>query len=85
MELDTGQEVTIARLSRDLDQIMLLSGELVDCQETIACRTTLSARVSDVRKFVQYAFGNHHVVVYGNHVRQAKTLSQALGISSVEL
>ncbi|MFH1639228.1 MAG: hypothetical protein ABIB93_02805 [Chloroflexota bacterium] len=85
VELDTGQEVTIARLSRNLDRIMLLNGELIDCQETIACRTTLSARVNDVREFVRCAFGNHHVIVYGNHVRQAKILSQALGISSIEL
>ena len=85
VELDTGQEVTIARLARDLDKIMLLSGKLVDCRDTTACRTTLSARVSDVRKFVRCAFGNHHVVICGNHTRQAKALSQALGISSVEL
>ena len=85
VELETGQEVTIARLSRNLNKIMLIRGDLIDCQETIACRTTLSARVSDIREFVRCAFGNHHVVVYGNHMRQAKILSQALGISSIEL
>ncbi|MFC1912065.1 hypothetical protein ACFLXG_02785 [Chloroflexota bacterium] len=85
VELDTGQEVTIARLSRNLKKIMLLQGELTSCQETVACRTTLSTRVSDVREFVRCAFGNHHVVVYGNHVRQARILGQELGISSIGL
>ena len=85
VELDTGQEVTIARLARNLDKLLLLSGELVDCQDTIACRTTFSIKVSDVRKFVQCAFGNHHVVVFGNHTRLAKALSSALDISTIEL
>lgn len=85
VELDAGQEVTIARLARNLDKIAILQGELVDCRDTIACRTTISVTVSDVRKFVHCALGNHHAVVYGDHIRQAKALSQALGIDTIEL
>lgn len=85
VELDIGQEVTIARLARNLDKILLLRGELVDCRDTIACRTTISTKVNDVRQFICSAFGNHHILVYGNHIKQAKTLSQSLGIESVEL
>jgi L-fucose isomerase-like protein len=85
VELDIGQELTIARLARNMEKIMLLRGELVDCRDTTACRTTISARVSDVRNFVRCALGNHHAVVYGDHVGQTKALSDALGISAVEL
>jgi L-fucose isomerase-like protein len=85
VELDMGQEVTIARLARNMDKIMLLRGELVDCRDTTTCRTTISARVNDVRSFVRCALGNHHAVVYGNHVGEIKALSDALGISAVEL
>ncbi len=85
VELDMGQELTIARLARNMDKIMLLRGELVDCRDTTTCRTTVSARVSDVRNFVRCALGNHHAVVYGDHVGQTKALSDALGISAVEL
>ncbi len=85
VELDIGQELTIARLARNMDKIMLLRGELVDCRDTIACRTTVSARVSDVRNFVRCAFGNHHAVVYGDYVAQTKALSDAIGIDAVEL
>jgi L-fucose isomerase-like protein len=85
VELDSGQELTIARLSRNVDKIMLLHGELVDCRDTTACRTTISARVSDARKFVQCALGNHHAVIYGDYARQTKALSQSLGIGSLEL
>jgi L-fucose isomerase-like protein len=85
VELDIGQDVTIARLARSMDKIMLLRGELVDCRDTTACRTTISLRVSDVREFVHRAFGNHHTIVYGNHTRQTKSLSRVLGIGTVEL
>ncbi len=85
VELDIGQELTIARLSRNVDKIALLHGQLVECRDTTACRTTISARVSDVRKFVQCAFGNHHAVIYGDYARQIEALTQALGISSLEL
>jgi L-fucose isomerase-like protein len=85
VELDTGQEVTVARLSRNLDKIGLLSGELTDCQDTTTCRTTISVRVADVRRFVEGAFGNHHAVVYGNYTRELKALGQSLDISPIEL
>lgn len=85
VELGIGQEVTIARLARNLDKVLILQGELVDCRDTTACRTTLSARVTDVRKFVRCALGNHHALVYGSHARQTKALSQALGISTIEV
>jgi L-fucose isomerase-like protein len=85
VELDTGQEVTVARLARNLDKIGLLSGELTNCQDTTTCRTTISVKVADVRRFVQGAFGNHHAVVYGNYARELKALSQSLDISPLEL
>ena len=85
VELDSGREVTTARLARTLDEIVVLGGELVDCRDTTACRTTISVSVGDARKFVQCALGNHHAVVYGNHVKQVKALSQMLGIGTIEL
>ena len=45
----------------------------------------ISAKVSNVRKFMRSAFGNHHVLVYGNHVKQAKALCHRLDIDSIEL
>jgi L-fucose isomerase-like protein len=84
VQLDIGQEVTIARLSRELDKILVFPGEMVSCQDTTNCRTTVAVKISDARKFVQRAFGNHHALIYGNHVNQIKDLCRLLGISSVE-
>ena len=85
VELDIGQEVTVARLSRNLDRIVAVQGELVDCRDTTSCRTTLSIRVPDVRMFIRQAFGNHHALVYGNHIEPIRKLGQKLGISLIDI
>jgi L-fucose isomerase-like protein len=85
VELDTGQEVTVARLARNLDEVGFLSGELTDCQDTTTCRTTISVKVADVRRFVEGALGNHHAVVYGNYTKELKALSRSLDISPIGL
>jgi L-fucose isomerase-like protein len=85
VELDTGQEVTVARLARNLDKVVFLSGELTNCQDTTTCRTTISVKVEDVRRFVEGALGNHHAVVYGNYTKELKALGKSLDISPVEL
>ena len=75
----------MARLDRTLDQIMVLRGELIECRDTIGCRSTLSIKVGEAREFIRRCFGNHHVVVYGDLTRQIKALSQMLGINYIEL
>jgi L-fucose isomerase-like protein len=85
VELEEGHEVIVARLARDLDKLMLLRGELIGCEDTIACRNTLSVKVSDVKEFVRRAFGQHHIIVYGNLIRQTKALCETLGIECIEL
>jgi L-fucose isomerase-like protein len=85
VELNIGQQLTIARLPRNLEEVMRLRGDLVDCRDTTACRTTISARVSDVRKFVQCALATHHAVIYGDYARETKALTQTLDIGSLEL
>jgi L-fucose isomerase-like protein len=85
VDLPLGQEVTVARLSRTLDKLLLLSGEIIGCRETVTCRTTISIKTNDARKFIDYAFGNHHAVVYGNHIKQATSLAKALGIEALEI
>jgi len=86
VELDHGQEVTVARLDRNLDQMLILRGELVDCQDTVACRSTLSIKGrGDVREFVRRCFGIHHVVIYGNLTAQIEALSELLGINCIKL
>ncbi len=83
VEVNTGQEVTMARLSRNLDKIQITNGMLTECRDTILCRSTFTIKVSDVRPFVHSAQGNHQSMVLGNCSRQLKTLCNSLGINSI--
>ncbi|NQT72795.1 MAG: hypothetical protein HQ553_08485 [Chloroflexi bacterium] len=84
VDLDKGQEVTIARIARNLDRICVTSGEIIDCRDTLCDRTTLDIHVNDARKFFHNAPGNHHVVVYGNYIPELGKLSQLLGMKLIE-
>lgn len=83
--LDKGQEVTVARIGANLDRMIALRGEIVDCRDTICDRTTLTLRVKDAREFIHHATGNHQVVVYGDYITELRSLCQALDIDFTEL
>lgn len=85
VDLPLGQRVTVGRLARTLDRILITSGEISDCRDTVACRTSLSIRIGDVRRFVQRTFGNHHALVYGDHVQQTVALAEMLGMEAIEV
>lgn len=83
VELNTGQEVTVARLSREFDKICIAQGKLVECRDTIGCRTTISISISDAREFVQRTFGNHQAVAYGNHIKLMNKLCHKMDIQTI--
>ncbi|MFC2028143.1 hypothetical protein ACFLU3_05600 [Chloroflexota bacterium] len=82
--IEKRQEVTITRIARNLDRIFVTTGEIVDFRETLLDRGTMDIQVKDARKFFHNAPGNHHVVVYGNHIEQLRELSQLLSIELIE-
>jgi hypothetical protein len=77
---DAGQEVTVARLGADVDELMAARAEIVDCRDTICDRTTLTVRVRDARDFVHKAAGNHQVVVYGDYIAGLEGLCRLLDL-----
>lgn len=81
VHLEPGRQVTIGRLSQDLDQMLLFRGELAECSETGTCRTTLRVRVEDARGFVGAVTGNHHMLVLGDYVKRTKALCSRFGIA----
>ena len=84
-DIEQGQEVMVARFSRELDKFMLVQGELIGCQDTGACRNTLSVKIRDVKEFVRRAFGQHYVVVFGNQIARVKAFCETLGIDCIVL
>lgn len=77
-QVPSGETVTLARARRNLERVAAFSGELVSCQDTEFCRNTLGVRLSDVRRFVQEAEGNHHAMVFGNWLTELEWLCRAL-------
>ena len=80
-DIPTGVEVTLARVQRNLERIVALTGEIVSCEDTEFCRNTVTIKTQNVRDFIGQAEGNHHAMVFGNYLNQVKTLSEVLDCS----
>ena len=77
-EIPTGAEVTLARVQRNLERIVALSGEIMACEDTTFCRNTVTIRIQNTREFIKQAEGNHHALVFGNYLNDLEDLSGVL-------
>ena len=77
-EVPAGETVTLARAHRNLDRIVALKGEVTACEDTVACRNTLTIQINDARGFVRRAEGNHHIAVFGDYLDDLKALCDIL-------
>jgi L-fucose isomerase-like protein len=87
-DIPTGDTVTIARLTRNLDRLLLLSGTLVGNQtDNHRCRNTLVIDVPDRDRVFEAVKGiqNHYVVAYGDHTQALAEMAAAHDIDVVRL
>ena len=61
--------VTIFKLSRNLKDYFVTTGKIVkNLNETNLCRTQIEISVDEnIEYFLNGPYGNHHIIVYGNH------------------
>ena len=87
VRMDAGQEVTVCRLTGDLDSMLVTRGEIIDCRDLEGfCRVTVKIRVdAPIRKFIGKTSGNHHVMVYGDYREELRELNTLFGIATVEV
>jgi L-fucose isomerase-like protein len=88
VEMKSGQEVTICRLSGDLKSMLISSGMIVnsvDADDDVYCRVKTKVKVKNPTEFIHKTSGNHHVMVYGNYEEQLKRLNKMLGIATIEV
>jgi L-fucose isomerase-like protein len=78
-EAPRGIQVTLARAQRNLERVVAVKGEIVECRDTVFCRNTLTIRIEDVRAFIEQAEGNHHVLVFGDYLKDLEVLGRVLG------
>jgi L-fucose isomerase-like protein len=82
-EVPRGVQVTIARAQRNLERVVAIQGEIVGCRDTISCRNTLTIRIKDVRAFIEQAEGNHHVLIFGDYLKDLQVLGHLLGYAFI--
>ena len=64
--------VTIFKLAKDLKHYFVSKGEIVEnLSEDNLCRTQIKIKFDkDVSYFLNRPYGNHHIIVYGDHVKE---------------
>jgi L-fucose isomerase-like protein len=80
-DIPKGVEVTLARVQRNLERIVALTGEVVACEDTEFCRNTVTIKIQNVRDFIGQAEGNHHGMIFGNYLNDLEVLSDVLDCS----
>jgi L-fucose isomerase-like protein len=74
-----GQDITIARIDRDLENISFATGK------SLATDRTFRIVIGNVRDFMKRCLvGDHHAVVYGNHAESVRELAKMLGMGVLE-
>ena len=63
------QEITIFKLARNLKDYYVSTGKIItNLNEDNLCRTQIVIKLDDdVKYFLNRPYGNHHIVVLGNH------------------
>ncbi|MEM2175434.1 MAG: hypothetical protein QXI58_07450 [Candidatus Micrarchaeia archaeon] len=86
VKMNTNQEVTICRLDGKLENMIITTGRIMKCQDLKGhCRHTVSIKVKDARNFIRNTSGNHHVMIYGNYIKELKKLNRVLDIITIEI
>jgi len=82
-----GDEVTIFRVDNSLNQIFIAKGNISNRTKVkTACRTQLEVQISESASnyFLNYPFGNHHLIIPGNWIKRLKLTALLLRMEIVE-
>ena len=82
-DLPAGGPVTVARLTRDLQRLIVAEGTLVESRDPLkGCRNALVIEVGDVPKLMSVVRGGqyHMVVACGRHLAKMRPLADEAGI-----
>lgn len=86
VKMKTNQKVTVCRLDGKLENMVITTGNIMKCEDLKGnCRHTVSIRIKDVRNFIQNTSGNHHVMIYGDYIKELKKLNKLLGVNTIKV
>lgn len=66
------EKITIFKLSKNLKDYYVTTGQIIrNLNESNLCRTQIEISVDDnIEYFLNRPYGNHHVIVYGDHKKE---------------
>lgn len=72
---------TVLRFNKDLSKAFVCLGNIDENQETeLRCRTQIKVTLfKDVRYFFNNPCGNHHIIIYGNHIDEITEYCRSIG------
>ena len=86
-QLEKGRKVTITRFNNDLTKIFVCTGKILSCkdyEDPQLCRAVVKIKVRNVKDFLNKTFGNHHVVIYGDYMRELRKIGDLLDVRVIE-
>ena len=64
-------DITIFKLSRNLEDYYVATGQIIEnLNEDDLCRTQIKIKVEDTKYFLTKPYGNHHIIIYGDHKQE---------------
>ena len=80
-----GEIVTIARVSKFLNEMVIARGTIVrsKVEDARECATRVEIKIKDLSKFAESVVGDHHVLVLGDWLREIQHVCTALGIKPI--
>lgn len=72
--------ITIYKLSKNLKDYFVTTGKIIkNLNETNLCRTQIEISVDEnIDYFLTRPYGNHHIIVYGNHKKEIENYMKGL-------
>ena len=74
------EKITIFKLSKNLKDYYVTTGKILkNLEESNLCRTQIQLEVDDnIQYFLSRPYGNHHVVIYGDHKEEIVRFMESL-------
>ena len=78
-ELEENKEITIFKISNNLKDYFVSRGRIIrNLNEKNLCRTQIEIEIDNPEYFLKHPFGNHHLIIYGNHVEALRNYMERI-------
>lgn len=88
--LSLGEHVTILAINPEISKFLIVKGITVSVEDAkekrgVQCRFSIDIEVENARRVADERFAHHHVLVYGDYVKEVQELANMLGLEPIML